>query len=257
MVVDWADANVKNLFQLWQAMGADSRVRPDGSELFRSRGWPHRCWVMGATALPVSAAELPLNPDTLYPQLPETIHGHAMAPVIDALGMSEVFAQTAMVWRRNCWPVNALVQSERPLTLITPKGEDQVNTWVEVAALAFGYGIDNSIFHNLARHASAQLVLACAGERAVATALLFRTGKELGLHQFGVLPEAQGNGYASQLLQALLQPAFLRDCEAVTLQASVAGFPLYQKQGFESQFGIRNFRRGLPSDQGLSVAHKL
>ena len=254
---NWADFNIQNLFHLWQAMGAESCVRSDGSVIHQSRSWPHRCWVTGVTDEPIGATELPVNPMAIYPKLPAGLEGRAMGAAIDALGMKEAFSQTAMVWRRRlregtqigaAHSARSLPSRPSPtsLRLLKPSDQAQVDTWVEVASGAFGSAIDTRIFNVLTRQPSAHLVVALAGQRAVATALLFRTGKVVGLHQFGVLPEAQGKGYARQLLQALLQPAYLGDSEAVTLQASVAGFPLYQKQGFESLFGIRNFRRAEP-----------
>jgi ribosomal protein S18 acetylase RimI-like enzyme len=67
--------------------------------------------------------------------------------------------------------------------------------------------------------------------RPVATAMSMRTGQTLGVYSVATLPDARGRGYGTALTWATLADAD-PGVEAVVLQASELGRPVYERMGF-------------------------
>ena len=87
------------------------------------------------------------------------------------------------------------------------------------------------------------------GGNVLAAALLAIRGKRGWIGGFGVAPEYRGQGYASQLLDAILQTARDRGLESVQLEVITDNTPAigtYRKGGFHIVRTLHSYERGLP-----------
>lgn len=237
-------ANIENLTLLWKQMG----VRPyrfDGMEKCHvSVSWPNRCWF----ETEVSVDELPaivhginqLPNDLIVPVWPGLV---ALPDQLESLlkrgGFKVIFEQTAMYLDLDNDP--GAVRST--LELMPISSERDVRTWTDIAGRSFGYGMDESVIHKIAVNPDVQLFMAYAGSRPAATAMVFKTGVVVGVHQVGVLPEYRGKGMARELMKDVIRRCTQMPARYVTLQASTVGEPLYSGLGFKRQFKISNYQR--------------
>lgn len=232
-------ANIDNLTGLWRAMGTRSDSGITG--LHASAGWPNRWWF--------DWGEEPAAPgDDLLAQLPSEATVPVWAaderndPLQQALagnGLAVRLEQRAMHLNLDSWAD----ASPGELQLSRVASLPQVDSWTDVCSRAFGYQIDVAVTQRIAKDPAVRLLQARLEESVVATALLYKTGRVIGVHQVGVPPQYRGRGIAGDLMRAILTAC--RDWQArfVTLQASAAGEGLYRKLGFESRFRIDSYRR--------------
>lgn len=237
-----AHSNLDNLYTLWRLFGAsDCAVAANaGGKIWHSHSWPHRVWCEAPSVQALAALRALPVADARLLQLPHWGAGIDAANALAQQQCAPAFQQTAMYLPARDGNLLASV-APSALRLVAVDSQDLLKRWVALAAAAFGYDIALAPVAALLNVPAAELLLAYLGDEPVATALWFRTGSVLGLHQFGVLPAAQGQGIARQFLTALLQPRYVRDADLLVLQASQAGRPLYARAGFQAQFTISNF----------------
>jgi GNAT superfamily N-acetyltransferase len=65
------------------------------------------------------------------------------------------------------------------------------------------------------------------------TAMVIDAEGDAGVYAIATMPEARGRGLAGNLTLQALRDARERGCETSTLQATKAGFPIYQRMGYE------------------------
>ena len=264
---DFDQANIENLTGLWREMGC-SLVGSLHSSLFSSldpsanpatfasldssaipttfqisKSWPNRCWLdWGANwdlaSFSESLAELPQRA-TIPLWLLEQVDQSEFKKALTDRGFSLLLTQTAMY-----------LDLKKPRVVPTESLETQevatasdIENWTEVASRSFGYAIDKKIVQKIASNGQARLFIAMVGGQVAATALLFKTGDTIGIHQVGVLPDYRGQGLAKALMQSLLETCAHWGGKCVTLQASSAGLGLYQKLGFTGQFRIESYQK--------------
>ncbi len=237
-------ANIDNLTQLWKAMGVTTPPPEAPATLNISESWPHRCWLdLRARAdelvhLANTVTALPQR--GIVPVWPWPDGGvEALQSALAHHGFTERSALTAMVLPLD--GVDAEWPQDEATELITTS--DGIHTWTELCSQAFGYAIDETVTQRLGGVADLDFFLARVDGVAAATALTYKTGDTIGIHQVGVPKEFRGQGVAKRLMDHVMAHCRASGCRQVTLQASKAGAGIYRKIGFEDQFTIRNYQR--------------
>lgn len=232
-------ANIDNLTALWRAMGS----RAD-SGLHASAGWPHRWWFDWGEepAAPAGGLLVQLPPAAMVPVWAADERNSPLEQALVRSGFTVCLEQRAMHLKLDDWTGGAPAQLR--LTRVTSLS--QTESWTRVCSHAFGYRIDVAPIRRIASDSAARLLLARVDGRLAATALLYKTGEVIGVHQLGVLPEYRGRGVAGALLRNILADCRQWRGRYVTLQSSAAGEGLYRKLGFAPRFNIRTYRRPAP-----------
>lgn len=239
-----AGTNIDNLTGLWKAMGVTTPPPEAPATLNISQSWPHRCWLdWNATEdqlvhLANTVAALPHR--GIVPVWPWPHGGvEALQSALAHHGFSERSALTAMVLSLDA--VNTEWVSDGATEMVTTA--EGIHTWTDVCSQAFGYGIDETVTQRLGGVAHLDFFLARVDGVAAATALTYKTGDTIGIHQVGVPKDFRGQGVAKRLMDHVMAHCRASGCRQVTLQASKAGAGIYRKIGFEDQFTIRNYQR--------------
>lgn len=245
------EANLHNLKTLWHAYGSKLVHTQNGLTLWQNTGWPHRAWFDISEPHPspntarnsngeLVAAIQQLPKGTVLPLYPRLLH---ISPVAAALAKytfnGPAFMQQAMVLALENFKPNTKGYP-RELSFKTVTTQPSLNAWCAVASAAFGYKVATANAQLLLKQPNALLVLAYKNSVPVATALVLLTGHTAGIHQVGVLPTQQGQGWAKAIMQFVLSYAVQQKARHAVLQASAAGEPLYKQLGFNAQFLIKN-----------------
>lgn len=240
-------ANIDNLTALWRTMGAAPVAGAAGSGWHANTHWPHRYWCDWGREPTLNGQALPARLPSRA-MVPVWAAGEDNSPFEQALiarGLGVCLEQRAMHLSLSEWVAEPRDELRiRPVT-----GAGLVAGWTRLGSRAFGYDIDERVIRRIAGDPGVRLLLAEREGQAVATALLYKTGSVIGVHQVGVPPELQGQGIAYGLMLRLI--AACRDWGGhhITLQASSAGEGLYRRLGFEPSFRIRSYRRPEPERQ--------
>lgn len=231
-------ANIDNLTALWRAMGASAVSGAPG--LHACTGWPDRHWFDWGREPAAVADDLSarLPPRAMVPVWAAGDRKSPLQRALENSGLAVCLEQLAMYLPLEDWAGSP----GSGLHIERVSSPAQVQSWTDACSRAFGYRIDVAPIERLAGHPAARLLLATEGEVPLATALLFKTGPVIGVHQVGVVPEMRGKGIAVALMQDILNTCREWRGECVTLQASAAGKGLYRKLGFRPQFRIASYR---------------
>lgn len=238
------EANINNLTHLWKKMGTQSRPAKSIKNLHVSVSWPNRCWLDWEA----KTDEIPAI-DLIFSRLDQNIivpvwvglagwAGIHKKILIDG-GFELSFEQTAMYFNLENYDVIGCLNPD----IATISSERDIETWTNVAAQSFEYEIDVSVIRQIADDPDAQLLLTYVDGQPAATAMLFRTGDIIGVHQVGVSGEYRGKGVARTLMQYVIERCNELTANYITLQASAAGEYLYRNLGFKRQFMIQNYQR--------------
>lgn len=233
-------ANVLNQSALWKLMGA-TPVEVQGEQWWQSNSWPYRLWPdsMGAS---VSGAEVQTvlqigHCKTVVPVWTEQGTNEVCADYVDGLTLSGQLVQMYLDLKLEHSPGYS-----PSITLLDVCDDAMLHDWWQICQQAFGYDIDIKVIRTLRGHNEVRLLLATQGKQAVGTAVLYKTGNVVGLHQLGVAKAVQGQGVARQMMEQLIPMARQWQASYMMLQASSAGLGLYEKLGFERQGVLHNFR---------------
>ncbi|KXF80764.1 GNAT family N-acetyltransferase [Enterovibrio coralii] len=109
----------------------------------------------------------------------------------------------------------------------------QMQAWTEACGNAFGYALDIAAIVHIHKDPNCHLFVFYKEGEIAGTVLLYQTGKTMGVHQLGTLKAFRQRGVAAALMAHSLAFAKEKACTHVTLQASKAGVPLYEKLGFK------------------------
>lgn len=245
-------SNIRNLTDLWKAMGARPIPASSGPLLHVSPRWPARLWFDVETQPTpsdarrlIEAARNAARPLTLpawryggtappHPQAQDT----DLALTLSEEGFQVAFEQTLMVLPLENWTSSAPAESQLQLHRV----ERETAAWAKTASRSFGYAVPPEVTDHLAQDPRATLLLARLEGRPVGTGLLYADDGTAGLHMLGVPPEARRKGIARMLMFRLLDEARMRGSAFATLQASSMGEGLYRELGFAPHGRILNFR---------------
>lgn len=252
------EANLNNLIGLWKKYG--SRPINGNSEPLwcANTHWPHRCWkkeglVNSMLSDSTDTTWLKDVPESvilpIWPIMTDSEYGYVSLfepPFIEKLLLEKkwtcVFEQLAMYMELNekttCSPLTRI-----GFQLIDVRTSEDIKKWVDIGSEAFSYLINRSVIENLINDKDIRLLIGYQGEQPVASALLYKTGDIIGLHQVGVKQAFQGQGVARYFMQEIIAACTLWQGKYIVLQASQAGQPLYENLKFRAQFTIKNFQR--------------
>lgn len=238
------EANINNLTTLWKKMGTQPRSSMPIKKFHASVSWPHRCWFDWAANI----NETPALDDLLFQLQRDCIvpvwggrvdHSSILERILRDARFELAFEQTAMYLTLENYRAVAHPNPD----VVTISSERDVEIWTRVAAQSFSYVIDVAVIQQIANDLDVQLLLAYVDRQPAATALLFRTGDIIGVHQVGVSEQYRGKGVARSLMHGVIERCHALAAKYITLQASAAGEPLYRKLGFKQQFMIQNYQR--------------
>lgn len=238
------DKNLKNLSGLWKKYGASSVSA--GSTCVMNNGWPHRCWFESTVEIARdNVADIPQSAIVpIWPSFELGAPGSAAAleqSLIQNLWQC-TFEQTAMALPLGTGSNHA--PAPRPgfeLNLVS--SNEELEEWLKIGSEAFDYDIQRAVIAPLLSDECIKVFLAYEQGKAVASALLFKTGDAIGVHQVGVRRDFQGQGIARSLMLQLIEICAQWGASDIVLQASKAGKPLYDSLGFDTLFTIRNFQK--------------
>jgi GNAT superfamily N-acetyltransferase len=239
-----AQANIDNLHQLWQHMGAAACTLPGMQGFGQSTGWPHRCWpvtgkVDKTTALVNSLKYLEGN----Y-IMPLCSGEHRLLQHILLENNYHVSSeQTAMFL-----DLQQTQLAREPAFVISPVHSHRaIHEWTHTASHAFGYLIDNKVMQGLVTLEGVCLYIVRIDNVPAATVMLYQRGEVTGIHQLGVIKEFRGRGLARKIMTDLTWLCANMDTRYLVLQASRAAERLYLSLGFTAQFMLKNYQRNANS----------
>lgn len=227
-------ANIDNLTALWQVMGtrADSGI----AGMRASIGWPNRWWFDWSKAPYAPGDDLlaRLPPEAMVPLWAADESNNPRRPALVRAGFAVCLEQRAMHFSLD--DLAAAAAGELQLSRVV--SSSQVESWTDVCSRAFGYPIDVAVIRRVAEDSAGRLLQAHIEDKVVATALLFKTGTVIGVHQVGVPPEFRGRGIAEGLMKNALIAcrewgAALSHCRPPPLARGCTGSWVFT-HGFES-----------------------
>jgi GNAT superfamily N-acetyltransferase len=121
--------------------------------------------------------------------------------------------------------------------------ETDFTRWAYACGLGFDYEIDANVIRTLAENVNNTLLSLKIGQDIAVTAILHKTGDTIGLHQMTTLPAFRSQGLAKEMMQHLITYAKQNGAHFLSLQASKAGLPLYEKLGFEAGIPLYMYRK--------------
>ncbi len=248
-------ANVINLTGLWKRYG--TRVI-DGNtpKVMRVNiSWPHRCWLdMSESSLGPLTENGNINIGWL-----DRVPGMAIVPVWPLQGDESgrqrpeeafllerrwrcVIEQLAM-YKEIARDISTFRSPRSGFKVTCARTMEEVKVWVDIGSDAFGYQIDHVIIERILFDKSIRVLIAWQNDEPVASALLYKTGDVVGVHQVAVKSAYQGRGVANEFMLEIGTMCAAWNGQYMVLQASQAGQPLYEKLGFIPQFKIKYYQR--------------
>ncbi|MEW9799641.1 GNAT family N-acetyltransferase [Alteromonas sp. CYL-A6] len=216
--------NIKNMISLWHLYGAQSKEK-----LWHSVSWPHRVWH-----------------DSLEPDVTIATLAHASLAKEQKIVMLQEQQQLTPAWLARYQVDGGLQLMNIDLTTstfsrcykttlmpVSSESISQINEFSALCSKGFGYAIDTLVLKKVAKMSSVKLMLLAVDGRSVATALLHKTERVLGIYQIAVPAEHRGKGYATSIMLHILNYAQQKSFQYACLQASEMGQNLYLKLGFK------------------------
>ncbi|MCI2284724.1 GNAT family N-acetyltransferase [Colwellia sp. MSW7] len=260
--MDINQANIDNLTRLWKKYGV--QIIDKNTQLIKNTSWPYRCWfdlpASGQNYLQLkhldTTAIVPMWSEPENADIEEKENSNLSSQLFltkqSSLEVELVkkgqclFSQTAMylaILPAVLFTIKDKIKLRKGFTVKLVTKTQELMAWVDIASKAFGYVIDQSVIESLMNDSEIRLLLAYDNDEAIATALMYKTGSIIGVHQVGVKPDVQGKGFSRLLMSELIVNCAEWQGTHVVLQASDAGKPLYDKLGFQAQFLINNYQR--------------
>ena len=238
-----AIANIDNLTELWKLMGSKACLIEGGRQVHISDGWPYRCWHdpqqhhhNQKSSCDISKLE---NSYTVPVWNLDNSDTKPLRIILAESGFGIATEQLAMYLDLD----NHYFFKQPEFVLRNVHSEQEINTWIRTAERAFGYSINSAVIHRIAKQEEVNLYMAFINKQPAATAKIYKTGKVMGIHQLGVVPEFRRRGLAKKIMQNLIWIGSNTRCRVITLQASSEAKELYSDAGFKYQFSIFNYRK--------------
>lgn len=235
MTID--DANIANLKSLWTKYGASPLLENKG--LYIHHDWPHRCWF-----------KQDLEPIENELDWLASVPSHAILPIwsmerlekkVISLGYRCILQQVAM--HKDLREVELRDELRAGFEILSVNTKTNLKEWVEVASDAFQYNVSLKAVEPLLGDRDVRILLGYQDNKAIACALLYKTGRHIGMHQVGVKQAHQGQGAAKYMMNQLIEVSLEWGGDYLVLQASPAGQPLYESLGFAPQFIINSYMK--------------
>nr|WP_199000632.1 GNAT family N-acetyltransferase [Flavobacterium sp. ASV13] len=231
--------NIDNLTGLWKTVGAPflSYHTTDTFEYCKieNSGWPNKLWLredITKNHLLNIVRTMQTNPDLVLPYF--DIFGSKAYEILDAYGFALKTEQVAMVLK-----LDQKFALQNNLTFKRVLNHEDATIWANLYPNAFGYVISKEILiHN---HNNFHFYLVSLDEKPIGTFILFQTGKTIGIHGVGVIPEMRRKGLAEEIMKFALNLSIDLNAKYAQLQASAMGKDIYTRLGFQDLFVIKNY----------------
>lgn len=237
--INLIEDNIDNLTTLWKTAGTSllSYHKNDPFEYSQipNAGWPNRLWF-----------RKDITQENL-PQILEIIQNNPglVIPYWDIFesNSNEILEQNKFQIRNQLVAMALKLDKKFPLqnnlTFKRVLNEEDAKTWSDIYPLSFNYVISKeTLIHN---YENASYFLVHLNEKAIGTLTLFQTGKIMGIHGVGVIPEMRKKGFAEEIMKFAINKAIDANAEYAQLQASALGKNIYRRLGFEDLFLITNY----------------
>ncbi|PBJ09276.1 GNAT family N-acetyltransferase [Flavobacterium sp. ACN6] len=231
--------NIDNLTGLWKTVGAPflSYHKNDSFEYCKieNSGWPNKLWLRNDISkkdLPDITKTMKSNSDLVLPYF--NIYESKAYEILDAYGFTLKSEQVAMVLK-----LDQKFDLQNNLTFKKIMNEENAKIWSDLYPNAFGYVISKEIL--IQNHQNVHFYLVSLEEKPIGTFILFETGKTIGIHGVGVIPEMRRKGFAEEIMKFALNLSIDLEMEYAQLQASAMGKDIYTRLGFEDLFVIKNY----------------
>ena len=121
------------------------------------------------------------------------------------------------------------------LTRVTETKDAADYGQVMTAAFGLSQDVAEDVFGKAQSLSAANVVafVARRKKRPIAASMVIQTGAVAGIYYVGTIPEARGQGLGELCTRAAADAGFDLGADAIVLQASVAGEPLYRRMGFQ------------------------
>lgn len=236
---DLVKDNIDNLTTLWKTVATPllSYHKNDPFEFsqIKKSGWPNRLWFREDVT------------EENLPQILEIIKNNPglVIPYWDVFGSNsnEIFEKNGFEIRNQLVAMALKLDKKFPVqnNLIFKRvlNEEDATTWSDIYPLSFNYVISKeTLVHN---YENTKFYLVHLDENPIGTLTLFQTGKIMGIHGVGVIPEMRKRGFAEEIMKFAINEAIDANAEYAQLQASALGKGIYTKLGFEDLFVITNY----------------
>ncbi len=248
--MDINQANIDNLTNLWKKYGALPMTVDERTIGYANENWPYRSWLEDGKDIKHLLSAIPSNHVlSLWPfkckhqyKANGRCDDYQKAETLLDKGWRVDVEQTAMYMNFDTVAPN-VAPPQTSLKLLTVSSQQQLQDWLRIGSEAFGYQISESVFNTLIEDSQISLFLGQVADQPVVSALVFTHNGICGLHQFGVLPAFQGQGLSIPAMREIIYRCKQKHASTMVLQASEAGYPLYEKLGFSAQFKIKHFKR--------------
>lgn len=231
--------NIDNLTGLWKTVGTPflSYHTTDTFEYCKieNSDWPNKLWLredITKNHLLNVVRTMQTNPDLVLPYF--DIFESKAYEILDAYGFALKTEQVAMVLK-----LDQKFALQNNLIFKRVLNHEDATIWANLYPNAFGYVISKEILiHN---HNNVHFYLVSLDEKPIGTFMLFQTGKTIGIHGVGVIPEMRRKGLAEEIMKFTLNLSIDLNAEYAQLQASAMGKDIYTRLGFQDLFVIKNY----------------
>ncbi|RZJ56141.1 MAG: GNAT family N-acetyltransferase [Flavobacterium sp.] len=231
--------NIDNLTTLWKTVATPllSYHTTDFLEYIqiKNSGWPNRVWFRNDISVENFQEILKIikeNPGLVVPYW--NIFGTNSNDLFEKSGFSIRNQLVAMALK-----LDQKFALQNNLSFKRVTNEDDAKIWSDIYPLSFNYVISKeTLVQNLQ---NVRFYLVSFEEKTVGTLTLFQTGKTMGIHGVGIIPEMRKRGFAEEIMKFAINQAIDFDAEYAQLQASDLGKGIYSKLGFEDLFLIKNY----------------
>jgi len=211
--------NLNNLNHFWQALNTD-----ESNDFYTHKSWPNKHWQAGFN-LPdnISSATLPKNKviSTIVDLSNQKISGLVVKNQLMVMNLALDQGVNSSIGKTHS-------------KIVKLSGEENAIKWSQGCGQAFGYEIDTRVIQDLLKNSNASVFAYLIDGEIAGTAISYKTGDTLGIHQLGTVPSFRKMGVALALMEHILAQAVSQNCHFVSLQASQAGLYMYEKLGFQS-----------------------
>ncbi len=234
--------NIDNLTTLWRTVATPllsyHKNDPFQFSQIQNSGWPNRLWFREEITeenLPQILDIIKNNPGLVIPYW--DVFGSNSKEIFEKNGFEIRNQLVAMALK-----LDQKFELENKLHFKRVLNEEDAKTWSDIYPLSFNYVISKeTLVHN---YENVKFYLVHLDEKPIGTLTLFQTGKVMGIHGVGVIPEMRKKGFAEEIMKFAINEAIDAKAEYAQLQASPLGKNIYSRLGFEDLFSITNYFLG-------------
>lgn len=231
--------NIDNLTEFWKTVGHPFLAyhKKNAVEFCKieNSGWPNKLWFkedLKSNDLPKIIELIKQNSGLVIPYW--DIFESNSNELLEKNGFQIKTEQVGMFLK-----LSQKFELEKNLTFKKVSTEEDAKIWSDIYPNAFGYVISKEIL--LQKYQNAHFYLVSFEEKPIGTFMLFQTGKNMGIHGVGVIPEMRRKGFAEEIMKFAMNLSLDLNAETAHLQASAMGKDIYTRLGFEDLFVIKNY----------------